>query len=515
VIVDADQTQFELKQKKLKLLEKRQALKKGLPHIYAFPWYSWARQYYESQNKINLLCAANQISKSSTQIRKVIDWATDTDKWEERWPGLTPNLFWYFYPSGELTETEYETKWKQFLPSGKYKDDPRYGWKEIRKKGEIKGIKFNSGIRLEFKTYMQKIANLQAGSVFGIWCDEEMPMHFYDELMNRLNATDGYFHMVFTATLGQDFWRRTLEPEEHEKEELIGALKMQISMYDCMEYEDGTPSFWTEERINRVIAKCKNAAEILRRVYGKFILSAGRKYAKFDIKKHYKPGGPVPDDWMVVVGVDIGSGGETGHPAAITWTAVHPNRRKARVIAGWRGDGVETDNRDIFEKYLEMRRELDISPMQMYYDWAAKDFGTISAAAGLPFEKAEKSHVIGEDVINTLFGNDMMTIDSDKGDELHKLAMELASLKQNTPLTKAKNDFADSFRYSVSKFFFDWGFITGRKPDTPKKEEEIPTDPMKREVYERRKTFLEGKGQRGGGNEIDREIDALNELLEV
>lgn len=504
---------FQENVERLRLLEERAALRRGLPHIYSFKWYDWARSYYESTNKFHLLCAANQISKSSTQIRKLIDWATDRDKWEELWPGLTPNLFWYFYPSGEITNTEFETKWKQFLPTGEFKDSERYGWEVITKKGDIKGIKFNSGILLEFKSYSQKVSNLQAGTVYAIWLDEELPMELYSEVTNRLNSTDGYFHMVFTATLGQDFWRRALEPERHEKEELIGAWKRQISIYECMKYEDGSLSHWTEERIDRIIAKCKSAAEVLRRVYGKFVLDSGRKYGKFDIKKHYKPGGPVPHDWLIYVGVDLGSGGKDGHPSAIVWIAVDPTMRRARVIAGWRGDNIQTTAQDVLDKYLEMRKELELSPLQIWYDYAAKDFGTISNSAGIPFERAEKSHAIGEEVLNTLFGNDMLIIDSDKGDELHKLAMEFASLKQSTPKTKAKDDFVDGCRYGTAKIPFDWSFITGRKPDQKEKEEQIPTDPMQLEVYERRKSFINGVGK--ARDSIEAEINEINELLDI
>jgi phage terminase large subunit-like protein len=94
-----------------------------------------------------------------------------------------------------------------FLPRGKFKDDPVYGWKEEKKQGDIVAIHFNSGVHIFFKTYSQNAEDLQSGTCDAIFCDEELPEELY-ELIARLNATDGYIHMVFTATLGQDFWRR-------------------------------------------------------------------------------------------------------------------------------------------------------------------------------------------------------------------------------------------------------------------------------------------------------------------
>ena len=95
----------------LELIELKEAeleLKRGLPHLYGYPWYSWALDFFESREKLNFLCAANQISKSSTQIRKCIDWATAQEKWQDLWPAATekPNQFWYLYPTANQASIE-------------------------------------------------------------------------------------------------------------------------------------------------------------------------------------------------------------------------------------------------------------------------------------------------------------------------------------------------------------------------------------------------------------------------
>ena len=74
------------KQRELELLKKKLKLKDELPHLYGFPWYAWAKEYFMSRNPMCFLTAGNQLSKSSSQIRKCVDWATDKKKWKSLWP---------------------------------------------------------------------------------------------------------------------------------------------------------------------------------------------------------------------------------------------------------------------------------------------------------------------------------------------------------------------------------------------------------------------------------------------
>ena len=203
-----------LKLAKLKALEEEEARKKLLPHIYGYKWYSWAWDFVQSRNKVTLLTAANQISKSSTQIRKLILWCTEKEKWEELWPTERWDLkegpvFWYLMPDANLMTTEFNDKWiPEFLPRGVMKDDPVFGWNvEYDQRKKVNCIRFNTGAKVYFKTYMQDVHSLQGSTVHAIFCDEELPYTLYSELYFRLNSTNGYFHMVFTATRSQEFWR--------------------------------------------------------------------------------------------------------------------------------------------------------------------------------------------------------------------------------------------------------------------------------------------------------------------
>lgn len=502
----------------LKEIEKVQArirLKEGLPHIYKYKWYSWAREYHDSTNKINLLCAANQISKSSTQIRKCIHWATEKPLWPHLWRHI-PNQFWYLYPSQKQVNAEYLTKWLQFLPSGEFKDDPIYGWKLESKDKDIVGIHFNSGVHLYFKTYSQAAATLQSGTVDALFCDEELPVDIYEELIFRITASDGYFHMVFTATLGQDFWRRAMELDslsEDEVEALPEARKWCVSLYDCMQYQDGSPSHWTEEKINIIKARCSSHNEILKRVFGRFIIEKGKlKYPTFDYKRHMKTAHPVPKEWLIYGGADTGSGDAkktnqekaSGHPAAILYVAVKPDYRSARVFLGWRGDGITTTAGDVVLKYKELVDSNNLMVTEQVYDWGSADFFEMAKRIGMHFEKADKGHEIGEETVNTLFKNNMLYIYGTP--ELEKLAKELTSLRNKGK--KQKNDLADTLRYICRKIPWDWSVITGIIEESV---DEIPKPLNSREaeIAERRKAF--DNTDHLDRESINEEIDEWNE----
>lgn len=504
---------IEEENRKLEAELRQMALETELPFLYGWKWYKWAKAFYESTNRVNLLCAANQISKSSTQIRKCIHWATAQDLWPTLWHEniwkKAPLQFWYLYPGQKQVNAEFEMKWKQFLPKGEMKDDPYYGWK-VEKKGnrDIVAIHFNSGTSVFFKTYSQSEDALQSGTLAAIFCDEELPLELYEELMFRISASDGYFHMVFTATLGQEFWRLAMEPEEGEIETLPDAFKQTISLYDAMEYEDGTKSHWTLERIKVVESRCSTHNEVLKRVFGRFIVVGGLKYESFDIKRHKKPAHKIPSSWLVYEGVDIG-GGKGAHKSAICFVAVRPDFRAGRVFFGWRGDNEITTAGDVFQKHLKLKEDRKLNIIQKWYDWGNKDFGEIALRGGDPFEKAEKNHETGEGVINTLFKNDMLLIYEDE--ELAKLCTELATLKKKENKKTAKDDFADALRYAVTKIPWDWSYLAGKPvelDDTP----EVPLTPLQREMQQRRSAF-EGEVE-SEKRRIQEEFDEVNDALE-
>lgn len=483
----------------LKTLERKARVKECLPHLHGYKWYPWARTFFESTNKYNFICAANQISKSSTQIRKCIHWATDVRLWQKLWPKSRPKQFWYLYPDKNVATAEFNEKWiKEFLPRDEFKDHPAFGWKAEYKSKVIHAVHFNSGVSVYFKSYEQDPQSLQAASIYALFADEEMPLPLYDELNVRTIAVEGYFHMVFTATLGQEFWRETIE-ERGKFERFPDALKIQVSMYDCLAYEDDSASSWTVEKIDQFKRSCKSEAEVLRRVYGRFVLDEDLKYEGFTKSNNLVADHGLPKDWLIFSGVDVGSGGSSGHPAAICFVAVKPDFTKGRVFKGWRGDGVSTTAGDVLQRYRELKASL--RPVAQYYDWQCKDFFTIASRQGEPFQPADKSHETGESILNTLFKNGMLKIYDTP--ELRKLVMELENLKRSTAKTKAKDDFTDALRYAVTRIPWDYSLPRSAEHG-PKK----PQDP--------RMIFYQGPApvDDDGLDLFESEFDEANELMD-
>lgn len=490
-------------------------VKQELPHIAGFPWYGWAKEFYDCRSQAAFLCAANQVSKSSTQIRTAIEWATNPDLWPELWPGLLPgqkpNQFWYFYPTFEVWQTEFETKWEpDFLPRGDFKNDPITGWKEEYDKGQIKKINFNSGVTIYCKAYSQKVKDLQSGSVHAMFLDEECPAEYMPELLARLRAVAGYLRAVFTATLGQEFWRRVMEPKNKEEEIFPNAHKRSISLYDSQVYIDGKASRWTNARIAAVIAECETEADVQRRVFGRFVKSEGLKLESFDLERNTRKPQPIPQSWQIYGAVDPGSGGKSGHPSAMTWLAVRPDFKEGVIFRGWRGDGIPTANTDTLRKYRELRAGLRC--VSEVYDYKEKDFQLEAESAGESFQPAKKQRDEGFGLLNSLFKTGMLKIE--RGDpELEKLIIEIQMLAANVDKRKAKDDLIDTVRYNSMEV--PWDF-SGAVVADPSKFADKPQDLRSDEEIERarilkaRRDFVLNK--ESTVDDMEAEFEYLNDL---
>lgn len=482
-------------------LERQISQQKELPHLYGWKWYPWAWDYFNSRNRYNFLVAANQVSKSSTQIRKCIHWATETSLWPELW-SRTPTHFWYLYPSLEVATAEFKEKWeKEFLPRGEMKDDPKYGWEAEFKNKKIHCIYFKSGVTVYFHSYEQDKDNLQSSSVFAMFCDEELPVHLYSELNARISAASvrGYWHMCFTATLGQEFWRLCMEERGTKQETFKHAFKRSVSLFDCQKYIDGSPTMWTPEIIQETIEGCATPAEVERRVYGRFVIDEDRKYPSFTRKLNYVKNHPLPKGWLVFSGTDYGSGGASGHPASIVFVGVKPDFTQGRVFKAWRGDGIPTDASGIVSKYVELRGKM--KPVGEFYDHQARDLYTIATSRkpAIPFQKADKGRDTGASLLNSLFKLGMLKI-YDEDPELLKLVLELESLRNETSKSHAKDDLIDALRFAVTKVPWDFSVKQTKVEDKP--------DPNQ---TKREREWEEMKKDKTGLDLIEAEIDLANE----
>jgi hypothetical protein len=443
---------------KLEALEHEIELRRRLPHRYSMKFFPWQREWFDCREKVQVLTAANQVGKSLCMMRKTIECAINQELWMQMLPesGERSKTLWYLYPTREMAMAEFNDKWRPMLPP---KDDPEYGWTLIKPDKASPIVTFDHiGSSIHFKTYSQGATYLQAGSVGFLAADEELPEELIPELQSRVAATNGYMVFGFTATLGQQIWKSIVE----ERTMWPDAWVRQISLYDCLEYEDGSPTMWTHERIKARIDQCTTKAEVQRRVFGKFVKDEGLRFPQFDREIHLAPEHPVPKDWEVWSGVDYGSGGERGHPASIVFTAVSPDYRQARVIRSWRGDKIATTAEDIIDTWEEMKSTIHNRVVATYYDYAAADLGMIAERRGLPWMRADKSRDSGNSVLAALLKSKAIKFYiPHEGSvvpsiylEGFKLAQELESLGQKVDKVRDKDDLCDAARYSIVKIPF-------------------------------------------------------------
>lgn len=479
-LTKAKEELLDAKLKKLELMEAERERKYSLPHLYGMKFYPWARAFFESTNKECFISAGNQISKSSTQIRKAIHWATAVDLWPKLWK-TTPRIFWYMYPSMNVASSEFLKKWEpEFMPRGKMKDDPVFGWSIGKDRGMISEINFNSGVTIYFKTYTIDPQSLQSSSVHYIALDEEAPHELVPELQSRMYGTEGYLSAVFTPTMGQEFWRKVIECDPPERI-FPNSFRQKVSMFSCLLYEDNTPSPWTVDRIKRIEAGCKSPQEVRRRVYGDFVLDSGLKYASFDPAVNVIEPFKIPDDFYYYIGVDMGSGGDNGHPASVIFTAVSPDFKKMYVVDGRRFDGIVTTASDVCSYVIAMKKEIKHEIVATLYDTHAVDLKNIAASMGETWIPAEKSHDVGEHVVNVCFKHQKLSIF--RLEQLMPLVQELKSLKADTSKRLAVDDYCDAMRYSLTKIPVDYSDIGS---SVPKKSEHQMTA-LEYEQAERRK----------------------------
>ncbi len=498
---------LELYIKKLRLLEEEKMLREKFPHMYAHKFYTWSREFLDDwENRTQILTSGNQVSKTSTLIKKLINLAISPDKWKELWPelpvGMKPSQWWFCCPTKEMATIEFHEKWVPLLPKVP-EDDPLYGWKVDKRSKFVLSVNFNSGINIYFKTYAQDVHSLQGGSCYVMALDEEVPVHLLQELQMRTSATNGFMLFVFTATLGQRFWKEVVEDRTQWKH----AKVRQVSLFDCQYYEDGSPSIWTPERIQTTIDKCTSKAEVQKRIYGKFVKDEGLRYMIFDRELHSAPFHPVPKNWDHYAGIDYGSGGERGHPSAISIVAVNPERTKIRLVRHWRGDGIQTTAQDLLNQYVDMTRGLNITAA--YYDYAARDLKTIADRSGLNIIAAEKRVDVGEGIIRSLFKSQdalILYTHNDKADEAgippellqtERMMEEFETLSDVVDKRAQKDDSIDSLRYALVLLPVNWEALSPYQ----KKEEE-------------KKQLSEMDYRRGKGDEVLVGMPTIDEEIE-
>ena len=145
----------------------------------------------------------------------------------------------------------------------------------------------------------------------------------------------------------------------------------------------------------------------------------------------------------------------------------------------------------------------------IFFDYHAKDFGTICSRKGLSVMKADKSHNLGESVLNVLFKNgSLLVFDLPQLDEL---VFELTNLKLDIAKRSARDDAADALRYCLSRVPFNWAKL-GVAMQLQKPTETKILSKQEQEFQDRRSGIFSGKQE--DRISIDDELSAWGELYD-
>jgi hypothetical protein len=331
-------------------------------------------------------------------------------------------------------------------------------------------------------------------------------MHLWGEVSARLLATKGPFSLVCTPTIGDDFWRGVFENNKMPK-----ACVIKATMYDTVTFEDGSPGLRTVREIEEYKAKLPTRQQIDVRVYAKFAKAESAIFPTFDRYIHCVPSLDEAKTWPTYAGIDVGSGG-SNDPAAITFVAVRPDMREARMIKCWRGNNQEqTSSIDILRKYQEMKKGYNI--VAAFYDQGSREFYLNAQDAGELVLPSEKKHETGQNLMNTLFKHAMLLIEKDpdvtavtpEGQPFwESMCEEIECMKESLKKAMQQDDQADSLRYAVTRINFDFSHI-GSKTVVERKENKIDWN-------DRSNHFTENLKSNDAMDSVDQQIEFFNEF---
>lgn len=177
---------------------------------------------------------------------------------------------------------------------------------------ETRILTLTNGSTLEFMSMDQDVDKFAGTSRHFIWFDEEPPRDVYIECLQRLLDTSGSFWITMTPVDGMSSWIY---------DELYLAAKEDTNVKVVEVQMDDNPYVnWGDAN---VLLSGLTDEELEARRKGKFIQIGGLIYKMFDPSKHVRDEVTIPDDWLLVAGMDHGFSNAT----AWLWAGVNKDGR--------------------------------------------------------------------------------------------------------------------------------------------------------------------------------------------
>jgi phage terminase large subunit-like protein len=177
---------------------------------------------------------------------------------------------------------------------------------------ELRILTLANGSTLEFMSMDQDVDKFAGTSRHFIWFDEEPPRDVYIECLQRLLDTSGSFWITMTPVDGMSSWIY---------DDLYLAAKEDTDVKVVEVQMDDNPHVnWGDAN---VLLSGLTDEELEARRKGKFIQIGGLIYKMFDPSKHVIDEFRVPDEWMIVAGMDHGF----SNPTAWLWAGINADGR--------------------------------------------------------------------------------------------------------------------------------------------------------------------------------------------
>lgn len=353
------------------------------------------------------------------------------------------------------------------------------------------------------KVYQSEVFNISVSSSHTYFaqsfqvhnCDEELPHVYWSETSARRDGLniDGYFNMAFTATLSQRFWYEAMECIGLPEERFRDAKKIQVSLYDCQQYMDGTKTGWTNERIQKRIDSCQSEKEVLRRVMGRFVNEELSIISGFSEEQNYKHGEfIVPSTWSRIISFYVSSVG-TG----ICVLAVSAEFDKVVVAECHK---LDLTSYEALEKLHALRGK---KSAELYINAEPLDFIEMSQNSGIFFQTVKNPKNGLKDKINSYFKTGVLEIAKSKNS--HELIMQIRTIKESDVKSYEGYEVYGAMAIGLSKLAVSLqNSIEGVKKKVPPK------------ILNEREAFYRGLDRPlEVVDSYDNEFDEMNELLEL
>lgn len=277
------------------------------PNIYGYQPHDKQIEFHSSAAKKRLFLGGNRSGKTVGGATEAIMWLTGKHNYlQTPPPPVRGRCVSVDFING--VEKIVKPEVARWLPSSELTGG---SWEKAYNK-ELRILSLKNGSTLEFMSMDQDVDKFAGTSRHFIWFDEEPPRDVYIECLQRLLDTSGSFWITMTPVDGMSSWIY---------DDLYLAAKEDTEVKVVEVQMDDNPHVnWGDAN---VLLSGLTDEELEARRKGKFIQIGGLIYKMFDPNKHVIDEIQIPEDWLLVGGMDHGFSNAT----AWLWAGVNKDGR--------------------------------------------------------------------------------------------------------------------------------------------------------------------------------------------